>query len=57
MYTLYMTSPRTGRIILEKWLTNASKQVTKEQWQVVDEALEQCNFPLFVKLVFDEICR
>ena len=47
----------TGRIILEKWLVNANKQVTQDQWLVVEEALEQCNFPLFVKLVFDEICR
>lgn len=44
-------------MILDKWLASANKQVTPAQWVVVEEALAKCNLPLFVKLVFDDICR
>ncbi len=46
-----------GSQILTSWLKNANRTVMAEQWTVVQEALEKCNLPLFVKLVFDEICR
>ena len=31
--------------------------MSKNQWEVVQEAITKCNLPLFVKLVFDEVCR
>ncbi|KAK0046460.1 NACHT and WD repeat domain-containing protein 2 [Biomphalaria pfeifferi] len=43
--------------IIQAWLKNANKSVTKEQWVLVNEAINKCNLPLFVKLTFDEICR
>ena len=43
--------------IIQAWLKNANRAVTEEQWAVVNEAISKCSFPLFVKLVFDEICR
>lgn len=46
-----------GKQILESWLKNANRNVSEAQWEVVQIALEKCNLPLFVKLVFDEICR
>ena len=46
-----------GKQILESWLVNSNRQVQEDQWIIVQEALEKCNLPLFVKLVFDEISR
>ncbi|XP_076470740.1 NACHT and WD repeat domain-containing protein 2-like [Babylonia areolata] len=43
--------------ILQAWLKNAKRDVTTAQWAVVNKAFSKCSFPLFVKLVFDEICR
>eukprot|EP00106_Octopus_bimaculoides_P010882 XP_014778324.1 PREDICTED: NACHT and WD repeat domain-containing protein 2-like [Octopus bimaculoides] len=43
--------------ILKHWLKNANRNITNEQWEVVNEAISKCNLPLYVKLVFDEICR
>ena len=43
--------------ILKCWLQNGGRQVTKEQWDVVLDAINKCNLPLFVKLVFDEISQ
>ncbi|ESO82088.1 hypothetical protein LOTGIDRAFT_135306 [Lottia gigantea] len=43
--------------ILKLWLKDAKRNVSEEQWVVVNEAISKCNLPLFVKLVFDEICK
>ncbi|KAL3831256.1 hypothetical protein ACJMK2_023030 [Sinanodonta woodiana] len=43
--------------ILKFWLKDKKRTVTESQWELVNEALTKCNLPLFVKLVFDEICR
>ncbi|CAL1545368.1 unnamed protein product [Lymnaea stagnalis] len=43
--------------IIQAWLKNSNKSVTKDQWALVNEAITKCNLPLFVKLTFDEICR
>lgn len=43
--------------IIQAWLRNANRSVTDEQWAIVNDAIAKCSFPLFVKLVFDEICR
>jgi hypothetical protein len=49
--------PDLGSTILKSWLKNANRQITEYQWETVDEAISKCNLPLFVRLVFDEICR
>ena len=46
-----------GSVILKHWLENAKQSVTDAQWSIVQNAISRCNLPLFVKLVFDEICR
>ena len=46
-----------GSVILKSWLKEANRQVTPSQWEVVQYAITKCNLPLFVKLVFDDICR
>ena len=43
--------------IIQAWLEKANRAVTAPQWAIVNEAISKCSFPLFVKLVFDEICR
>lgn len=43
--------------ILKQWLQNANRAITEDQWKIVNEAIARCNLPLYVKLVFDEICR
>ncbi|KAL5006957.1 hypothetical protein ScPMuIL_015763 [Solemya velum] len=42
--------------ILKFWLKNANRTLTEAQWNIVNEAFTKCNLPLFVKLVFDEVC-
>lgn len=43
--------------ILTFWLKNGNRTITDEQWEIVNEAFTKCNLPLFVKLVFDQVCR
>lgn len=43
--------------ILSFWLKNAKRTLTEDQMQLVNEAFTKCNLPLYVKLVFDEVCR
>lgn len=46
-----------GSSIIQTWLHNSNRSVTKEQWVKVNDAIHKCSLPLFVKLTFDEICR
>ena len=46
-----------ARVILKSWLAEANRQVTPSQWDEVKYATTQCSLPLFVRLVFDDICR
>ena len=43
--------------ILTSWLAGANRQVTPSQQEIVQYAITKCNLPLFVRLVFDDICR
>ena len=43
--------------IFNFWMKNANRTVTEEQMEIVNDAFTKCNLPLFVKLVFDEVCR
>lgn len=35
----------------------ACRDLTNYQWRLVSNAIEKCSLPIFVKLVFAEICR
>lgn len=43
--------------VMRQWLEAANRDVSNYQWRVVCNALAQCSLPIFVKLVFAEICR
>ncbi|UJR21318.1 hypothetical protein I4U23_024409 [Adineta vaga] len=44
-----------GKIVLKAWLARQHRTITDIQWELVHERLTECNTPLYVKLVFDEI--
>jgi NACHT domain- and WD repeat-containing protein len=46
-----------GTAIIQTWLSDSRRTVTPAQWAAVQDALNHCNLPLFVKLVFDQISR
>lgn len=39
------------------WMQTACRDLTNYQWRLVCNAVGQCSLPIFVKLVFAEICR
>lgn len=39
------------------WMGSASRDLSNYQWRLVANAIGQCSLPIFVKLVFAEICR
>lgn len=39
------------------WMARACRDLTNYQWRLVSNAIEKCSLPIFVKLVFAEICR
>lgn len=43
--------------LLKDWLFRASRELTSEQFMVVEEALSRCTLPLYTSLVFEEVCR
>ncbi|CAF4400040.1 unnamed protein product, partial [Adineta steineri] len=44
-----------GKIVLKAWLARHNRTISDVQWLLVHERLTECNTPLYVKLVFDEI--
>lgn len=38
-------------------MAEAHRDLTNYQWRLVANAIESCSLPIFVKLVFAEICR
>ncbi|CAF1235202.1 unnamed protein product [Adineta steineri] len=44
-----------GKIVLKAWLARHHRTISDVQWLLVHERLTECNTPLYVKLVFDEI--
>lgn len=38
-------------------MARACRDLTNYQWRLVSNAIEKCSLPIFVKLVFAEICR
>ncbi|KDQ84119.1 Leucine-rich repeat and WD repeat-containing protein [Zootermopsis nevadensis] len=43
--------------IIRMWMQTACRDLTNYQWRLVCNAVGQCSLPIFVKLVFAEICR
>ncbi|KAJ8916564.1 hypothetical protein NQ315_000208 [Exocentrus adspersus] len=39
------------------WMGTAHRDLTNYQWRLVSNAIDKCSLPIFVKLVFAEICR
>lgn len=38
-------------------MNTAKRDLNNFQWRVVSNAISRCSLPIFVKLVFAEICR
>ena len=38
-------------------MKTAKRDLTNYQWRLVSNAIDKCSLPIFVKLVFAEICR
>lgn len=43
--------------VIKKWMATACRDLTNYQWRLVSNAISKCSLPIFVKLVFAEICR
>ncbi|PSN30262.1 hypothetical protein C0J52_18638 [Blattella germanica] len=43
--------------IIRMWMNTACRDLNNYQWRLVSNAIGQCSLPIFVKLVFAEICR
>ncbi|KAL7638639.1 UNVERIFIED_CONTAM: hypothetical protein RMT77_011211 [Armadillidium vulgare] len=43
--------------IMRKWMETAQRDLNNYQWRVVNNAISHCSLPIFVKLVFAEVCR
>lgn len=39
------------------WMKTAARDLSNYQWRLVSNAIGKCSLPIFVKLVFAEICR
>ncbi|GBP66179.1 NACHT domain- and WD repeat-containing protein 1 [Eumeta japonica] len=39
------------------WMSAAARDLTNYQWRLVSNAIGKCSLPIFVKLVFAEVCR
>lgn len=43
--------------IIRMWMGTACRDLNNYQWRLVANAIAKCSLPIFVKLVFAEICR
>ncbi|XP_046671615.1 NACHT and WD repeat domain-containing protein 2 [Homalodisca vitripennis] len=43
--------------VIKMWMKTACRDLTNYQFRLVANAIGQCSLPIFVKLVFAEICR
>lgn len=44
-------------IYFRMWMNSACRDLNNYQWRLVSNAIAKCSLPIFVKLVFAEICR
>ena len=42
---------------VRRWMTDGHRDLNNYQMRMVSNALGRCSLPIFVKLVFAEICR
>jgi hypothetical protein len=50
-------SPDESGAILTDWLARACRRLTTAQWRLVSEMVAGCPWPLYLKLVFEEVRR
>lgn len=43
--------------VIKMWMRTACRDLSNYQWRLVANAIAKCSLPIFVKLVFAEICR
>ncbi|KAM0725564.1 NACHT and WD repeat domain-containing protein 2 [Formica fusca] len=43
--------------VIRMWMKTAKRDLNNYQWRLVANAISKCSLPIFVKLVFAEICR
>ncbi|CAH1405153.1 unnamed protein product [Nezara viridula] len=43
--------------VIRMWMKTAKRDLSNYQWRLVSNAIDKCSLPIFVKLVFAEICR
>lgn len=43
--------------LIHEWLKTSGRALTKSQLSIVSEALAACSLPLYITLVFDEVCH
>ncbi|XP_044733634.1 NACHT and WD repeat domain-containing protein 2 [Chrysoperla carnea] len=43
--------------VIKMWMKTACRDLNNYQWRLVSNAISKCSLPIFVKLVFAEICR
>lgn len=43
--------------VIKMWMETACRDLNNFQWRLVSNAISKCSLPIFVKLVFAEICR
>ncbi|XP_015115878.1 NACHT and WD repeat domain-containing protein 2 [Diachasma alloeum] len=43
--------------VIKMWMKTAHRDLNNYQWRLVANAISKCSLPIFVKLVFAEICR
>ncbi|KAK0175700.1 hypothetical protein PV327_009429 [Microctonus hyperodae] len=43
--------------VIKMWMNTAHRDLNNYQWRLVANAISKCSLPIFVKLVFAEICR
>ncbi|GAB0097357.1 NACHT domain-containing protein [Sergentomyia squamirostris] len=43
--------------VIRMWMRTACRDLNNYQWRLVANAIAKCSLPIFVKLVFAEICR
>ncbi|XP_063218680.1 NACHT and WD repeat domain-containing protein 2 [Bacillus rossius redtenbacheri] len=43
--------------VIRMWMQTAHRDLSNYQWRLVSNAISKCSLPIFVKLVFAEICR
>lgn len=47
--------PEAARSILGRWLSNLGRQLTRQQWCIVERSFAHCSRPIFVKLALGEV--